>query len=167
MQVYATLGPQKGIALEKMIVLRFIPTPLKIKRPARVGPGNGVAKGPKGDRMTRVAPKGTKVETGIEIDPDSRDRTVTGTAIELKADLVLGHSTVVGAVIHETGITALIRRAKSEDEVQTEAAVQEEPAANHLDQSIRRVRARGHPHNTRKDPGHQISQDDLLPSKLK
>ena len=167
MQVYATLGPRKGTALERMIVLRFIPTPLKIKRPARVGPDNGVGRDTQDGRLTRVVPKGTKVETGIEIDPNNRDRTVTGTATEVEADLVLGRRTVVGAVIHETGTTALIRRAKSEDEVQTEAAVQEEPAARHLDRSIRGVLARGHPRNTHNDPGHRISQDDLLPSKLK
>ena len=164
MQVYATLGPRKGIVLEKMIVLRSILTPLKIKRPARVGPDNGVAKDPQGDRTTRAAPAGTKGETGTKIDPNNRDSTRIGTAIEPEADLVQDHSTAMGVEIHGDGIIALIGGTRQEEIVQTGAANQ--PAAKHLDRRIRGVGlARRLPLTTRNDLDRQTSPDDLLLSK--
>ena len=164
MQVYATLGPRKGIALEKMIALRFILTPLKIKRPARVGPDNGVAKDPRGDRTTRAAPAGTKGETGTKIDHSNRGRTRIGTAIEHEADLVQVHSTEMGVEMHGDGKIALIGGARKKEIVQTGAANQ--PAAKHLDRSIRGVGlARRLPPTTRNDLDRQTSPDDLLPSK--
>ena len=162
MQEYATLGPIKGTALEEMIALRSLPTPLKIKRPARVGPDNGVAKDLRGNRMTKAATAGTKGGTGTKIDLGNRDSTRIGTAIENKADPVLGRSPEQGVEIHGDGTIALIGGARKEEIVRTGAANQ--PAAKHPDRRVRGV-GLGPLLTTRKNLDRQTSPDDLLPCK--